>query len=565
MGIYPIRLATAILFALIIQPFAEAEVLKVIDSQERTIVPADYDSITVAAKGKYLELQKTVSSNGGAITTKSYVDLDGKAIQSSTIANIEKRVFKLPDGYSIALEQENHIYVRGPQGMGVYSKSGRQIIPPIYGEISPKGEHRLTATKFGASPQQYLLDDAGRVISELPEWIRSTAPHFQEGLLKVNDSFGESKFVDRKGKIVRFPNFPEVQGFWEGLSSISYVKDNERWGGYINRKGKLVIGPFKNTSCEVFSNGVAKITAYEADGRQTAAIVDIHGNFVIPFGRYDSLSSNQDGTWLATEKGKFMVLDRSGKTLVNFPDNCTSVELPQHFKSTTWIPCGFGGTENRQKYTGKIGSKWGYCDGNGKVVMTPRFDFCGPFETDKATAYVLANDDELLCGVINRRGEWILKPRYAWCQILSSNRFIVAGDLDKKDNTISSKDKELSTVAFLSNLLAKNDFIDMSKSDLDRILATSMNSKEQIQTNINNPNIVAISITGLKRNQHDANTLEFLLNSSQRVSGWRCTETANGSQQLPWITENVVLVNPDGAINLGNLVPKRDVPLDKAE
>lgn len=55
-------------------------------------------------------------------------------------------------------------------------------------------------------------------------------------------------------------------------------------------------------------------------------------------------------------------------------------------------------------------NKWGYVDTNGKMVISPKYDYVNPFNGDYATAYIKKNDGfSLTQYIINKKGETVLK------------------------------------------------------------------------------------------------------------------------------------------------------------
>ncbi|MBS1953323.1 MAG: WG repeat-containing protein [Cyanobacteria bacterium SZAS-4] len=547
------------LACLVLSPMALASSLKVIDSAEHNVIPPDYESITYNSVKHYFEL---VKAGGSAAESKSYADIDGNIIIDNVV-NLERKQkpFDLPPGNVVSYPLDDHIYISGPSGlMGAYSTTGRPIIPAEYSKITYNGDHLFTATKLSAAggPDKiYLVKDGGKVISELPSWTRTESSKFHEGLLRISNQFDPTRFIDRQGKLVKVADYDQIQDFYCGRAAVSYLSQGKRWAGYLDHQGKMVIGPFENVSCSEFDRGRATIMQYSGGEQKSVAVVDTAGKFVIPFGQYSSVRREGSGDWFVTKDNKFEVLDKRGRLRFKFPDTCTSVEMPPKITPATWIPCGFGGTAPRSKHIGKAGSKWGYCDATGKIVLAPKFFFCSQFTGDLAMAWSdTSDDDEQHCGVIDRKGNWVVQPHYEWLDIATPNRFIASEKMDEQSaNMLHRRDPKYIFRGF-AKLLETHDLIGMSREELEKLvgkLENPVENKAKTGTWIESATYCVMPGAPIS---WPGCVIEFRFDKGNKVVAWNGTSPSQGSIKCPWITENVLIEHTEKGVALGNLVPK---------
>jgi len=159
---------------------------------------------------------------------------------------------------------------------------------------------------------------------------------------------GKWGFMDRAGKVVIAPQYEKRTEFREGLAPVQFAP--KQWG-YIDRTGKIVINP-QFEYCGPFKNGygVAKLPA------------------------------------------KWVWVDKAGKILDLNVDS-----------SFTW-------SEDLAIFM--MGSKYGYINASGKIVINPQFKWSTDFREGLAVAQL----DNLLYGYIDKKGAWVIPAQYdyAW-------------------------------------------------------------------------------------------------------------------------------------------------------
>jgi hypothetical protein len=215
-----------------------------------------------------------------------------------------------------------------------------------------------------------------------------------EPLFPVPDE-GRTIYIDRKGNVA-FTVPYSGSAFSEGLARVTV--DNQT--GYIDRTGKLVIGPIPYGGRN-FSNGLAMVESQErctyAETKQKYGYIDRTGSLVIPvtLTRPCNYWGNQfdftkEGLALTNIGDKWGFIDRTGKVVMEFE------EAGQFAEGVA---------------AAKVNGKFGFIDSTGKFVITAAFDQALPFS--EGLAAVRLKD---LWGFIDTRGTFIVTPAYKQVQ-----------------------------------------------------------------------------------------------------------------------------------------------------
>ena len=229
-------------------------------------------------------------------------------------------------------------------------------------------------------------------------------------------------YIDKTGKMVIEPQFPEARDFHEGLAYVS-----EGWGvkvRYIDQEGEVV---FKSPSTDTgdFSEDLATIW-----GAGSCGYIDKKGKVVIPRNYYQTFKFSEGlarvniGTY---SEGKYGYIDKEGKYVVE----------PQ-FDDAEDFSCGlarvivdekYGFIDNKGKYVVEpeytwasdfseglagvmVGDKRGYIDTSGKVAIKPQFDGVYPFTPDGLARVTVDRSYAARDGYINKTGEFVIEAKY---------------------------------------------------------------------------------------------------------------------------------------------------------
>ncbi len=461
----------------------------------------------------------------------------------------------LPAGLSQVEKQDEYIIVSGNDGQGLCSPSGRLIIPARFGIIRYVGDRLFSVAKFGddGSTAWWLFNDLGEMIAKLPEWTRTDDRRFCEGLLNIGDDYSQTAFINRQGKIIpNFDQYTDVKEFSCGLAAASYQNHEGQWSGYLNHQGQMVVGPFREATLSKFENGLAVVSSYPPEGKPRFGVVSTTGKFIIPM-KYDSASPNVGGKFVVSQNGRYMTLNADGTVFFKFPPDCTNVQPPDKWEKDIWIACGFGGVTNSKDGSIKIPPKWGYCDLNGRVVMAPRFSSCNPFIGNRALAFMTNNVGEQACGIIDKSGKWIVEPKYQWISLKDETHWTL-GPLQKATESFADSGSNRSVV--FDKLLLDHNFIGMPLTELEKLLGKLENSSYRQQPSKIGIKSAGISLTPNSHCGTGSCALEFALDASDKITGWRVAGGEYMDSQA-WITENVVVEYENKGLQLANLIPKQ--------
>ncbi len=453
----------------------------------------------------------------------------------------------LPAGLTLSEKQEEYLVVNGPNGLGVCSPAGQLIIPTSFNTIRYVGEQLFAVSNYreDGSNAWWLLDTKGHTIAKLPDWTRVNTRRFSEGLLNISEDFTPTVFVNKQGKAVRnFERYAEVKDFSNGLAAATYIDRNGQWTGYVNIQGKLVIGPFKDSELQMFDGGVAVVAEYPKGGKPKAGIISTSGKFIVPK-IYDAITSIGSGKFWAHKDGQIVVIDSTGKLLVKFPKDCTSVLLPKNFEKKAWIACGFGGSFNNS-------TTWGYCDLTGKIVIAPRFALCFSFIGNRAVACV-KHPSGFAHGVIDRSGKWLVEPKYQGVVIIDDTHWTLDKELPA-DGKFANAGSNRSVV--FVDLLRQHDLIGMPLSDLEKVLG-KLESSPYLQQSKIGVKTTYFSLTPGAHCGTGSSSLQFAFDADDKLVGWRITYGGMIADSQPWVTENVEIEDEHKGLQLGNLVPKK--------
>lgn len=258
---------------------------------------------------------------------------------------------------------------------------------------TPTGEAGLVWFKSSTSkskPEYGLMDSLTQTVIKAPTY--TTVNNFSDGLALVSfipegyNRRAQYGYIDKTGKeVIPFTDkWTKAHSFSEGLAAV--------WGGiaweFINKTGEVVIGFVSKKKAGYltglnavldFNEGLAAVNNYGKWG-----FIDKTGTFIIK-AQYDKVESFTNGKAKVKKGTQEFFIDKTGNMIT---DNATG-----NANSEGWF---VGGQ-----------SLFGYKDGNGKVVIQPKYIEARPFKEGLAAVAVKSSYGTPLWFFVDNAGKEI--------------------------------------------------------------------------------------------------------------------------------------------------------------
>lgn len=284
---------------------------------------------------------------------------------------------------------------------GFISKDGRWVIDPAYDEVWDFSDGFATV---GIGERRSELNTTTGKVSEAPQ---------------------KTAYVNTRGEIIGNKFFDQAYGFSEGLGSFARGSDREnRLWGFIDRSGNEVIppkfGPGITSAVGEFRDGLASaLVGHWRDGKY--GYIDRSGKIVIPpiyqqakpFHEGKAMvcrDAKQTNNGEAEKKSRFNFLSND-KTECSFINRDGKVLFP--FKEYYYgnFNDGMATACRRDTYLNFSSQSCGYIDSKGVSVISEKFIMAEDFKNGYAKVSVSSKPK--LWGLINRKGEFVVKPIYS--------------------------------------------------------------------------------------------------------------------------------------------------------
>jgi len=264
----------------------------------------------------------------------------------------------------------------GGNKWGFIDKNGQYILPPIYDHVGDFQENGLAIVRM--MDLTGIIDSHGYFIVK-PKY--DTINPFSEGRATVIDHQG-FKVIDESGKEITAKAYSYIGDYQEGRAIFADTDTHGQYlYGYLNRWGKEVI-PQSYESAANFKEG--------------KAIVKMNND------RYD-------------------LIELTGKVLRSYSD---------------FFVGNYG--EGLLAFQKSRETLFGYINEQGNVVIQPHFSGAEGFNGERAIVSV-ADDYMNRYGLIDPKGQFIIKPNYNRIIDLGEGRFALGKALDLKKPYIGSK------------------------------------------------------------------------------------------------------------------------------
>ena len=436
-----------------------------------------------------------------------------------------------PDPRPITGAEDQYALVQRDTGTGVVSAAGEVLIKPIYRQIDYVGSRRFVGKEKFGDEVLYLLDEHGKRLARLDLRAQSSEP-FHDGILRIG--FDENlSYVNLRGDfIIKSGVYSYGGNFCEGLASVYLLNAKVHTGAYINKSGRIALGPYSDCDCMPFRNGCA-IVSNTRTGK--GGVINKSGKYILP-ADYEDLFSADGLHFFGRKDGRSLLLSKKNRTLAVFPENCLSARLPDSLSETSLIACSFAVPSDKAGEEPK--TIWGYCDVQGKIVIAPRYDGAGWNEVDFFTVYMNDVDGAPVSGMIDRQGNWIRKP--VFLEDESTERLVEKWKLATPERR-----------RIFAELLKRYDLIGMKVSDLVSILGQGVDDGEHNYF---------YNLTPGANCAYISEKLQFEI-SDGRVQKWRVVSVSAphraNSDGSDWVTFNAVKKEVKAGLRSDNLLLKK--------
>lgn len=267
--------------------------------------------------------------------------------------------------------------MKAGETFGYLDTKGKFAIAPQFSLALPFSEG-LAAVR---SLRGYgYIDHAGNYVIA-PQFEYAYA--FSEGLAEVVDTNHLMGFINRRGEWVIQPHFRAYSPrskFSEGLACVptndvtmkfpfeSGASPQFKWG-YINKKGKLVIG-FKFKAAAAFSEGMAAVEEINTPMSDAPPVtkfgyIDKTGAYVIP-PKFEMAWNFSEGLARVQAGREMAFINRRGEVIFTVTNGGWADEFSEGLANVS-IRAGVGK------------EIWGYINRSGQFVIKPQFQQAKPF------------------------------------------------------------------------------------------------------------------------------------------------------------------------------------------
>lgn len=194
--------------------------------------------------------------------------------------------------------------------IGYIDSVGKMVIPAVYFNGSDFSEGVAAVRQAGVYG---YIDPAGKyAISPQFDW----AEPFSDGLAVVNKD-GHYYYIDHDGQPAFPCHYQELSPFQHGVAVVQTYSDHR---GLIDRHGKLLLDTLNDVITD-FDEGLAVVNQFVVNGPVLEGLVDTLGHFIIPVGKYATVSRPQNGYCMVTDSSHDqIIIDRSGKVVLRRPE-----------------------------------------------------------------------------------------------------------------------------------------------------------------------------------------------------------------------------------------------------
>ncbi len=252
---------------------------------------------------------------------------------------------------------------------GFVDISGKFKIEPKYDLVYEftKNGIAIVANTGNELNEFSLIDKEGKTVAG-PFYHNYYVPQFDDGYLIITTSDKKSVVYNESGeKVFESPN--EIVHYGSDMFCFSQGAETDKQYGYMDIKGNIVIPPSFNY-CSDF-----------VDNRACVSLKD----------------------------GKYAIINKKGEVLTHLNKYITLVET----------------SEGMEPFFNETDGKWGYKNEAGEVVISPKYESPGKFEDGFAVVEYSTGQYDNFYGVIDTKGNFIIKPEFIGINYLGNGLFSV--------------------------------------------------------------------------------------------------------------------------------------------
>jgi hypothetical protein len=350
-------------------------------------------------------------------------------------------------------QQDSHLLLITENGkFGYINSEGQIIIKPIFLSAGDFSEGLAAARIKGTYG---FINITGKFFIQ-PQFDFAT--QFNEGVAVVYKN-AQAFIINKTGEKISDISFKEILPFEYGRALVATFTEKR---GFINKKGKVIIDTVFSRINQ-FVQGYAVVYGlnhrpYPRDSLKVnfeVGVIDILGNFIIPYGKYESIEDFENGYFKVvipaepwdTIQGytaQTGIIDNTGKLIVS-RNHGDAIEISGNFH------CGLAKISFIKKSQGLnggtiyISKHMGFINTTGEIVINDsNFRYVSDFSEDRAFAgygdrkyYLINTEGKILSdkkftqygyrgfkngiafvsvddkwGIIDKHGSFIVEPKY---------------------------------------------------------------------------------------------------------------------------------------------------------
>lgn len=332
---------------------------------------------------------------------------------------------------------------KGTKAVGVITERDKKIIPIGYQHIQPVALTLYTVTNFEGFSALYDSEGKAKTsftFDEITAFKGKVARFYRSGKAGLINSRGEILLPaaykdiiirsDSTADVINLRNWKILDGNNRQLNNLHFDSIRplgpDRWATSINfynsagqstlmsaltnTKGEQLI-PYRPMYIYAFEGAVAKIKKNQQFG-----VIQRDGSYLLP-AEFDSIAFTDNAIIAgvrAESQWSWHLFSLKGKKKSRHTYQAIAPPIPAQAGTSAT-----GDAQTELLMPAKLKGRWGYINQEGEEVLTCRYDTTYAFEGDLARVR-FSNS----MGVINRQGNWQIRPFADYITIVSPTRFI---------------------------------------------------------------------------------------------------------------------------------------------